>query len=47
MKSIRVVLADDHKMIRAGLRLVVENSSTSALWAKLTMEGKRWNWSSR
>ena len=46
MNPIRVLLADDHKRIRAGLRLVVDQQPDLSVSAKLTMEGKRWNWQS-
>jgi len=41
MNPIRVLLADDHKLIRAGLRLVVDQQLDLSWSAKLTMAGKR------
>jgi DNA-binding NarL/FixJ family response regulator len=47
MRQTRVLLADDHTLIRAGLRLVVDREPEFTVVGEAADGGRRWRWPSR
>ena len=42
--TIRLILADDHPTVRAGIRQFIERTRGSRSWPRLTTARRPWNW---